>query len=306
MIWKLICVLILEHLVLFLKVFLAYIINDVPDWIVAANARSDFLNRRWRLECELKAVRLQAAARGNLARSKLRESEAALQSSLDALLTSNVEHLDDEAEQWAATTQEREGASSWTARVKEAREYSRALQAKELVVRRALRKLDRELQHLSATAQKDAKRQQRQLQHEMAAITAELETVTRVTREAVQEQITLRSGARHHACADVERAVVRVQRLWRRKVGARAVPRFVRLRLRFHGLHNRRRRLDILDLVSRADDAQSAPACASTETTCALSASLFLNVSSSVISPILERTVVCARMSIAVTGSSTA
>ena len=28
-------------------------------------ARSDFLNRRWRLECELKAVRLQAAARGN-------------------------------------------------------------------------------------------------------------------------------------------------------------------------------------------------------------------------------------------------
>ena len=185
-------------------------------------ARSDFLNRRWRLECELKAVRLQAAARGNLARSKLRESEGALQSSLDALLTSNVEHLDDEAEQWAATTQEREGASSWTARVKEAREYSRALQAKELVVRRALRKLERELQHLSVSAQKDAKRQQRQLQHEMAAITAELETVTRVTREAVQEQITLRSGARHHACADVERAVVRVQRLWRRKVGARA------------------------------------------------------------------------------------
>ena len=76
--------------------------------------------------------------RGNTARAKLRESEAALQSSLDALLTSNVEHLDDEAEQWAATTQEREGASSWTARVKEAREYSRSLQAKELVVRRAL------------------------------------------------------------------------------------------------------------------------------------------------------------------------
>ena len=98
-------------------------------------ARSDFLNRRWRLECELKAVRLQAAARGNLARSKLRESEAALQSSLDALLTSNVEPLDDEAELWAATTQGREGASSGTARVKEAREYSRRQQ--ELVVRRA-------------------------------------------------------------------------------------------------------------------------------------------------------------------------
>ena len=40
---------------------------------------------------------------------------------------------------------------------------------------------------------------------ELAAITAELETVTRVTREAVQEQITLRSGARHHACADARR-----------------------------------------------------------------------------------------------------